>query len=180
MIGVAAAFAGCHRPAKTLTGSPAPSAAPINACGLLTSTEIAAVQGESIRDAVPSNQPGAGMATSQCYFATPTANKSVVLTLWQRINNTTRSPREFWDERFHGTGSKSGGEDEEQGERLRQSLVPVPNLGDEAFWSGTNVGGALYVRKGDRFFRVAVGGADEKDAKIKRSKALAEAILKRL
>ncbi len=187
LLGLAMGLAGCNRPKTTaehpVDRSPAEKTTGpfVNACDLLASADIQAVQGEPLQNAVPSNQAGAGMAVSQCYFGTPTGSKSISLTVWQRVDRTSKDPREFWKERFHGDGDtgEGEGEDEETRAKLRQQLVPVPDLGDEAFWSGTNIGGALYVLKGDRFFRVGIGGAGDQATRIKKTKALAQAILKR-
>ena len=53
-------------------------------------------------------------------------------------------------------------------------------LGDEAFWIGSRVGGALYVLKKDLFFRISVGGAGDEKAKLNKSRTLAQNVLKRL
>ena len=42
------------------------------------------------------------------------------------------------------------------------------------------MGGALYVLKGDVFFRVSVGGPEKEEAMIDRCKALADKALARL
>jgi hypothetical protein len=36
------------------------------------------------------------------------------------------------------------------------------------------------VLKGERFFRISVGGVDDQETKIKKTRALAEPVLKRL
>jgi hypothetical protein len=56
----------------------------------------------------------------------------------------------------------------------------VKDLGDEAFWIGSPIGGALYVLKNELFFRLSVGGAGDQRAKLNKSKALAQRILKKL
>jgi hypothetical protein len=53
-------------------------------------------------------------------------------------------------------------------------------VGDEAFWSASSVGGALYVLKGDRYLRISVGGAGNAETKLKKSKTLALNALRRL
>ena len=53
-------------------------------------------------------------------------------------------------------------------------------FGDEAFWVGDPLSGALYVLKGDVFLRVSVGGPTDEAQKIKRARALASHALKRL
>lgn len=56
----------------------------------------------------------------------------------------------------------------------------IAGVGDEAFWTGSRVGGALYVLKGSTYLRVSVGGAGDQQSKINKSKALARLALKRL
>jgi hypothetical protein len=53
-------------------------------------------------------------------------------------------------------------------------------VGDDAFWTGTRVGGALYVLKGESYFRISVGGASDPAQKLEKSKTLAAFVLKRL
>src|SRR2546423_162018 len=57
---------------------------------------------------------------------------------------------------------------------------PVSGIGDEAFWTGGRVGGALYVLKGNAFIRISVGGPGDEAAKIEKLKALARKALPRL
>jgi len=42
------------------------------------------------------------------------------------------------------------------------------------------VSGALYVLKGNSYFRISIGGAGDQAEKIDKSKKLAESVLKRL
>jgi hypothetical protein len=100
-----------------------------NACDLLTTADIEKVQGEPLQDKTSSGQPGAPMALSQCYFAAPTASKSVTVTVWQQVKQSGKNPPEFWNERFHGEGVEDkDSEEEEEREKLRQKLVPEANL----------------------------------------------------
>ena len=59
-------------------------------------------------------------------------------------------------------------------------MEPVRGVGDEAFWSASRVGGALYVLKRDRYLRISVGGAGGIEAKLKKSKTLALKALNRI
>jgi hypothetical protein len=45
------------------------------------------------------------------------------------------------------------------------------SFGDETFWMGNRVGGALYVLKGNSYVRVSIGGPADQASKIKGSKA---------
>jgi hypothetical protein len=98
---------------------------------------------------------------------------SVVLTITRKADGG-RDPAESWKEIFHREkpGKKEEGEEKEP--------VKVDGIGDEAFWTGTRVGGALYVLKGNSYIRISVGGAGDQAAKIEKSKALAASALKRL
>lgn len=69
---------------------------------------------------------------------------------------------------------------EEENENERNPPQPVAGLGDGAYWSGNPVGGVLYVLKGEKFIRVSVGGPDNQEVKLNKSKAIAGKVLPRL
>jgi hypothetical protein len=75
----------------------------------------------------------------------------------------------------HEGGEEEGGEEEED-ERPRR----VRGLGQEAYLTASRRGATLYVLKGDAVVRVALGGAEEGDARLKKAAALAGKVLKRL
>jgi hypothetical protein len=121
-----------------------------------------------------------------------------------------RDPKEFWQETFHRKDQedlekerakekekgkekekeKSNAKDKDkdsdknktQGREEEEAARPqeIAGVGDEAFWTGNRVGGALYALKGNTYIRVSVGGPGDQATKIKKSKALAQIILKRL
>jgi len=66
-------------------------------------------------------------------------------------------------------------EGKESGEMKR-----IDGLGDDARWSGNGVGGALYVLKNDAILRISLGGKDNEQTRIEKSKALAQKALGRL
>jgi hypothetical protein len=177
--------AACSKP-KTpeLVQAPSPSpppaveaATPVAddfACTLLTKDETQAVQGEAFKSTKPSHQASAGLNVSQCYFELPTAVNSIVLTV-TRKGEGGRDPSESWRDIFHREESSRKKEEGEEKEPLK-----VDGIGDEAFWTGNRVGGALYVLKGNSYIRISVGGAGDQAQKIEKSKALALAVLKRL
>lgn len=184
-----AAAASCSKPPPpvvTTSPSPSPSAAVVAstpastapaddfACRLLTPEEIQAVQGEPFKSTKPTGHTAAGLVASQCYFELPTTVNSVVLTVTRKAEGG-RDPSESWREIFHREPSASKKEEGEEKEPLK-----VEGLGDEAFWTGTRVGGALYVLKANTYFRISVGGAGDQTQKIESSKKLAESVLKRL
>lgn len=174
-----------------------------DACALLTSDEIKAVQGEAMKDAKSSQRDDGSFAIAQCFYTTPTFTKSVSLELTQARAGGKDSPREFWEEHFtHAT--KEAGERERERERERKQgkdkdkdkdkdrargeeeeeegppPARVAGVGDEAYWVNSRVSGALYVLKGDRFIRISLGGADNDAVRQKKAKMLAQKALARL
>jgi len=71
-------------------------------------------------------------------------------------------------------------EKKDEKEETEKEPEKVEGIGDEAFWTGNRVGGALYVLKGNSYFRISVGGAGDTADKIRKSKILAQSILGRL
>lgn len=155
--------------------------ASIDAGLLLTSEEIRAVIGEPVQDSVRSNRAETGFLVSQCYFGVTTPSNSVVLTVTSPGTGADRrDPRQFWMEKFH-PGSDTEKENEALEEHRKQTPPePVSGLGEEAYWVESGSTGALYVLQGNNFMRVAVGGTDEKPARVEKSKSLAQFALKRL
>lgn len=154
----------------------APALPPVDACALLTAEEIASVQGQPHQEAKLSMQSHAGFAVSQCYFALPTPSDSIVLNVTQASTGQALALRQQWDELLHGAQSKKG--KRELGEDA--SPLSISGLGEQAFWKGSAVGGALHVLKGQTHLRISVGGPGDTEAKINKSKALAEFVLGRL
>ena len=71
-----------------------------------------------------------------------------------------------------------GGEREEKEKRVPPKKVD--GIGEEAYWSGNRFGGALYVLAKDAIVRISVGGPDNEQTKVDKSKALALKALERL
>ena len=155
----------------------------IDACALLTSKEIESVQGEPTKETKPSGKSGGGFSLSQCYFTLPTSSNSISLMVMQKADGSdARDPKQYWEELFHRASDK---EKEHEGEKERErekAAAPekIPGVGDEAFWIGNRVGGELYVLKGNSYIRISVGGAGDQATKMKKSKELAQMVLKRL
>jgi len=192
------------------TATPAPavqSPAPkgdVDPCSLLTSAELQTVQGEPLKETKSSGQAAGGLLNLQCLYTLPTFSNSVSLSLTERDPQAAggRTAKQYWQEIFHGretagreggkeAGEKNGKEageknqargEREAGEEEEGSARPeaVRGLGDEAFWTASRVGGALYVLKGERFFMVSVGGKGDEESKLKKAKTLAQSALRRL
>jgi hypothetical protein len=196
-------FGGCRKPASVQPSSNSQSTSSqesgsakfFDACGLLEKKEIEAIQGSPIKQTKSSVQSDGGFRVSQCFYTAEEFSKSVSLAVTQKdpISQGKRSPRDFWKETF---GRYAGDEKERErnhekkenlGDQVRkeereESLPPkkIDGIGDEAYWAGGRLGGALYVLKDDRFIRISVGGPDNEESKIDKSKALAKKALQRL
>jgi len=162
-----------------------------DACILLTSAEIEAVQGEPVKETKASVQPNGEMLISECIFHTTNFAKSISVALATPFSAkpSELTPRQFWQKQFHardveedeihaaGKGAKKPkSEEEEEARKPRR----VAGLGEEAYWVGTPITGALYVLQGDNFVRISVGGVHEESVRIEKSKVLARAVVKRL
>jgi hypothetical protein len=160
-------------------------------CALLTSAEIQVVQNEPVEETKPSAQPSGGFLMLQCFYRTTTSAKSVSLALAEPdpAKPSALTPREFWRKQFHPpepveeekpVAGKAPKKAEVEREEELQKPRPIDGLGEEAYWVGNPISGALYVLKGNSFLRISVGGVREESARMEKSKALAQAALKRL
>lgn len=159
-----------------------------DACALLTSADVQKVQADSVQETKPSNQPGAGLVMSQCLFRTANPSKSVSVAI---ASPGSTSPRAFWQKQFpsakpsseeNAEKSQAAGSKEEKKEEDEESTRPrsIAGIGEQAYWVGSPMVGALYVLKGNTFLRISVGGVREESARIEKSVALARLALKRL
>jgi hypothetical protein len=163
-----------------LLGYAPPKATGVEVCNLLTKAEIEAVLGEPVHQTKSSVQPGDGLRLTQCFFGAATAAKSVSVALATPgpVGAATFAPRDFWRKQFHPRkGSKNTESEREEGMRKAR---PIGGLGEEAYWVGNSIAGALYVLHTDRFLRISVGGVRQEALRIQKSKALARAAVKRL
>ena len=153
----------------------------VDACALLTGEEIEAVQGSRITESKKTERAEGGFRISQCYFAAEQTSQSVSLVVTQSDpdNPVRRTPKDYWKDTF--TGHAVSKEREREGEE-RESTAPVKieGVGDDAYWLGNRVGGALYAIKKKTFIRLSLGGPDDQTTKIDKSKTLARKALDRL
>ncbi len=178
------AIAGCSKSDTVQSPQNPPAAAtpepePIDACSLIASSDVEAVQGGPVKDTKPSLNSQGGLDVAQCYFLLPTASDSIVLTVTQKgRGSNAREPKQSWDEIFHGDKDKEAASKEEEGKA--EPPEKIDGLGDESYWAPRRFGGALYALKGNIYISISVGGAADKASKLQKSKALAEIILKHL
>ncbi len=107
---------------------------------------------------------------AQCYYALPTTSNSVVLNITTANEaQSAVNPRSFWQNTFarkeekgkeRAREKKAKPEGEEEADAQPEK---VAGLGEDAYWIANRVGGA----------------GDEK-AKLKKSKTLAQQVLKRI
>lgn len=168
----------------------------VDACALLNSKEIETVQGEALKETKLSGQAGGGLQISQCFFTLPTFSNSISLLVSQKGDGAdAKDPKDFWRETFqqNSAGEKERERDKKDrdkdkkagavgGEKEEESTPPqrVAGVGDDAFWIGSRVGGALYVLKGNAYLRISIGGSGDQANKINKSKALAQKAIARL
>jgi hypothetical protein len=159
-------------------------------CSLLTRREIEEVQGDRLTSRKGSEPERGRFAVSQCFYTLATFSKSISLEVTRRLPGETESPRAHWKQMFFRAiekGKEREGEaepGEESGrEKAREAAAtprPIAGVGDEAYWDGSNLGGGLFVLKGDTYFRLSVGGPDNATVKIEKLKKLARLALPRL
>jgi hypothetical protein len=172
---------------KTAHNSARPAKA-ADPCKLLTGADIKAVQGDAVQETKPSTQPSGGLVMSQCLFHTTNPSKSVSVAI---ASAGSSSPRAFWQKQFQSADPTSEEKEHEktvaehkQGkhEEDEESTRPrkIAGVGEQAYWVGSPMVGALYVLKGNSFLRISVGGVREEPARIQKSVTLARLALKRM
>lgn len=163
-----------------------------DACALLTTQEIEAVQKEAVKDTKLTGSSQRGFSVSQCFFTLPTFNNSISLQVTQRGEGSGgRDPMEFWKETFHRESEPERGRERDKREKKEQRRgedeeedrsppQKVSGVGDEAYWVGSRVGGGLYVLKGNAYLRISIGGSDSQADRLQRLKSLAQKVADRL
>ncbi|MGH9873137.1 MAG: hypothetical protein ACRD9S_11835 [Pyrinomonadaceae bacterium] len=176
----------------------------VAACTALSNEEILAVQGETVTETKGNDSTGRGLAVSHCVYLLPTYSKSLSLDITKAASSTAGDDviEKFWETRFEGSEKEREHERERDAEKAREARTPhvegrprsrereeeemeskprrVAGVGDEAFWVGSGVKGALYVRKGDAVFILSIGGAEPEAIRIKKTTVLAQHALKRI
>ena len=139
-----------------------------------------------MNDAKSSERSDGTFRISQCLYSSAEFSKSVNLALIQTDPGQAgnRSPKDFWEEKF-GVYERSENErDEKEKKTGEEEKGPPPKkitgLGDEAFWVSNRFGGILYILKGNAFISIGIGGTDDEETKLEKSKLLAQKALQRL
>jgi hypothetical protein len=181
-------------------GQPAPSG--IDACSLLTTKEVAGIQGGAIKEAKSSLRNDGDFLMSQCFYTAEEFVRSVSLSLVQtNPANPAKQPKDYFTEKFRGAAGGSGAEREKEREREKDKaqkekgqagkergaeeedeaqVERINGLGDQAYWIKTGPSASLYVLKKNQFLILSIGGGEAEPVKLKKTKALASEALKRL
>src|SRR4029077_8246453 len=193
-----AVFAGCKKNEaiqRVSSGKQESNRAEFDVCALITKQEIETIQRSHIKETKSSVRSDAGFRVLQCLYTAEDFSKSVSLAVTQRdpASSGKRSVNDFWNEtfgRFTDQEKKSNSDKERNGLREQAPregeektfILPkkIDGIGDDAFWSPNPVGGAIYVLKKDVFIRLSIGGRDNEQGKLDKSKALARKAIDRL
>jgi hypothetical protein len=151
----------------------------IDACALLSATEIEKIQGAPPRQMTPSTRSGGGVSISQCYFALPAAPDSLSLAVTQPVDAAqVTAVKSAWEEMFHREKPKRTGRDGK--EKKQPTATAIRGIGDEAFWTGGQFGGTLHVLKGGKSFTLSIGGPGDEAALVQKLKDLGATIASRM
>jgi hypothetical protein len=171
----------------------APDAARLDACALLTRDEVAAVQGEPVRETRSHRQTSGGVLRLSCFYTLPTFSRSVSFELAVDAGQPSGgdAARQLWSQRFvdrrsaparEAEGRMEADADERRGKEEGEGGSPlaVEDVGEQAYWVGSPLSGALYVLQGDAVVRISIGGSEPVRQRIDRARWLAEKAVARL
>jgi hypothetical protein len=144
------------------------------ACALLSDDEIRAVQGSAIAERKDSVAAVGSLAAAQCVFAASEFAKSISLTVM------TGDTRTYWETTFHTRPPAANPSGRAPRLGKKGSPRPVTGPGEEAFWTGDDRAGSLYVLSAERILRISVGGVLDEAERIRRSQVLAAYALGRM
>jgi hypothetical protein len=173
-------------PQNTVTADSSGVKPKVDACAMLTGKDIESIQSEPPQETKLSGTSAGGFNVSQCFFTLPTFTNSISLSVTQRGDGPgARDPKEFWRDTFHREKDLKKGGEREKGREVEQEEKSAPpkkitGIGEEAFWVGSRVAGALYVLKGHSYVRISVGGPGDEKSKIEKSKMLAKKVINSL
>jgi hypothetical protein len=161
LAGVAGLLAG-------VTVHAAPASASVDPCALLAEADIRAVQGAAIKERKSSEEAARGLHFAQCVFVADEFVRSVSVTL------ITGEVTRYWNETFHREAMRGSAEEEDEPPQA------VRSIGREAFWTGDARAGVLYVLDRGAILRISVGGVRDTQERLRRTRSLAEAAIRRL
>jgi len=150
-------------------------------CRLLTEGEIAAVSGGKVVERKSSSRSAGDLAIGDCFFRSEPFDSSVSLEIVRPRTEAAKDLREHWETVFHEEGEPENRGRPEAGEKEEHAPPrEVEGVGDEAFWLGNPVSGALYVLRGDAYLRISVGGTGGEPVHLEKAIELARKALGRI
>ena len=179
LLSLAVLLCGCPaRRAQRENAAPA-APVPIDACSLLSAAEFEQILGAAPVGTNSVKLEQRRFLVAQCFVTLPAAKDSVNVEILQRAAGPEgRDPREEWQAIFH----------KQEKPRVRRdgspkpppAREPVAGVGDEAFWSGHQMGGTLHVLKGAWSLRINIGGPNDPGPTLEKLKALAQLLIARI
>ena len=159
-----------------------PGAVVRDACNLLSKEEVESVQAAPVNETKTSEHSDGVFLVSQCFYTAAEFSKSVTLALVRSDPKqaSKRSPKDFWKEKFDPYENENPKKDSDGEKEKGPPPKKIASLGDEAYWASNRFGGTLYVLKGDAFISVGLGGTDDEETKLEKSKVIAQKALQRL
>ncbi len=153
-----------------------------DACSLIGKEEVGSVQGTAVNDTKSSESSDGVFLVSQCFYTAAEFSKSVALALVHKYPKQPngRSAKDFWKEKFDPYQNEEPKTKSSDGKEQGSAPKKIDGLGDDAYWVGSRFGDMLYVLKGDAFSSIGVGGTDDEETKLKKSKILAQKALQGL
>ena len=113
-----------------------------------------------------------GLHAAQCVFTASEFAKSISLTVM------TGDGRTYWDATFHKPVEAPAAASARP--KKKSPARPIAGAGEEAFWTGDDRAGSLYVLARGTILRISVGGVTDEGERIRRSLVLAGYALQRL
>jgi hypothetical protein len=164
----------------------------VRACNVISPGQIQRIMGELPKSAKPSEHTIGELIFTQCFYTLPTFTNSVSLaiTMPSAADVHHDAARHLWNKWFHrddpafekddgNKDAKAGGSKGAEEEEETAKAEPVAGIGDEGFWVRSFVAN-LYIRKGNEFVRISIGGKDSPEARLVKAKELAKDALRRL
>jgi len=153
-----------------------------DAGSLISKQEIESVQNAPVKEAKSTEHLDGTFRVSQCLYTAAEFSKSVSLALIQpdQKQRGARTPRDFWKEKFDPYENEEPQTKTHNEKEEGPAPKKIVGLGAEAYWVANRFGGILYVLKGDAFISIGIGGTDDEETKLNKSKVLAQKALERL
>lgn len=147
-------------------------------CTLISVEEMGDVQQTTVTDRKPTTERAKSLRIEHCYFASSAPARAVSLSVIRADADAPSAARDYWMRTFHPAPKPVVATPRPP--RKKDPARPIDDVGEEAFWIGDQRAGTLYVWSHGVVLRISVGGVADPEERIRRSRTLAVAALKRL